>query len=574
MSVPLEIIVKSDIGTVVSDQQKIQQSLGQTAIAAQKASAAYEGYGVRSQKITDYTKLASGSLSQLGAAASKTSTEVSNVSSSLTSLGQSLITGGILAAIPLIVIGLQELGDKLFGLTAEQKAYNETLQNTVSDFAKANTQVAEMAQKVELAKQGFDSKDKVLKEFNNTIGRTIGFAKDLDEAESLLVSKGPAYIQMMTLKAAANYALAKSGEILAQSIITANNAGDNSASNALKLLSDKLAKQSQIYGKLAEDLNKAALLVAQKAGINVVDVEKPVKDAKEKIVRHVRDINDVLNDLKKNLAYLEFREINLKTDEAKGKIAALESALAEIVKKFGKGAKNPIVIDIITRINVIKFEQAQGRIGHDESIEKQVQKELEHGVNVKIPVRVHLEVAADEIDKQAEIIGNTVANALASIGDSLADTINGKGNFFGNLFGGLLSALGGGLRQLGIQTIAASKLIAAAKAALKAGSISGVGAGIALVALGALIQAAANNIKGVGFATGVRNFQPSGGVVTVGERGPENIFLPRGSTVQPNNELNAYSGGGGGELVARLELGYDSLAIMVQRGNAKLGINN
>ena len=574
MSVPLEIIVKSDIGTVVSDQQKIQQSLGQTAIAAQKASAAYEGYGVRSQKITDYTKLASGSLSQLGAAASKTSTEVSNVSSSLTSLGQSLITGGILAAIPLIVIGLQELGDKLFGLTAEQKAYNETLQNTVSDFAKANTQVAEMAQKVELAKNGFASKDQVVKEFNNTIGKTIGFAKDLNEAEALLIAKGPAYIQMMTLKSAATFALAKSGQLLAESImlqIENSSSSNTSTSNAaLKRLSGKIKEQSDIYRDLAAEFNKAAIKIATDAGLNVVDVEKPVKDAKEKIVRHVRDINDVLNDLKKNLAYLEFREVNLKTDEAKGKIAALESALAEIVKKFGKGAKNPIVIDLITRINVIKFEQAQGRIGHDESIEKQVQKELEHGVDVKIPVRVHLEVEEKQLTQDVAILQSTVANALGSIGESIGNSIIGNGNIFGNLFAGIFSALGAGLKQLGQYAIATSALVLSLKKSI--GTTLGIAGGIAMIALGTIIQAAASRIKVPAFATGVRSF--GGGSALVGERGPERIFLPAGSSVQPNNELNAYGGGGDKVFIPELIVRGPDLVIAFNRAQQQMSRNN
>ncbi|MGK3946608.1 hypothetical protein ABK046_50645, partial [Streptomyces caeruleatus] len=81
-------------------------------------------------------------------------------------------------------------------------------------------------QKVNLAKEGFASKDQVVKEFNNTIGKTIGFVKSVEEAEALLIAKGPAYIQMMTLKAAANYATAQSGELLARSIITSLKATD------------------------------------------------------------------------------------------------------------------------------------------------------------------------------------------------------------------------------------------------------------------------------------------------------------------------------------------------------------
>ena len=566
MSVPLEIIVKSDIGTVVSDQQKIQQSLGQTAIAAQKSDSSLAKVSTGLSSLGGKTQVAATALSSVGSAAGGAASEIS-------SLGSTLLTGGILAAIPLIVIGLQELGDKLFGITAEQKAYNETLQNSVSGFVKANTTVAEMGQQIELAKQGFASKDKVLKDYNNTIGKSIGFAKDINEAEALLIAKGPAYIQIQTLKAAAQFALAKSGELLAQSIITANNAGDNSATAGLKALSDKIAKQSQVYSKLAEDLNKAALFIAKQNEISVVDPTKdPLKVPAEKITRHVRDINDVLNDLKKNLAYLEFREINLKTDEAKGKIAALESALAEIVKKFGKGAKNPIVIDLIARINVIKFEQAQGRIGHDESIEKQVQKELEHPIDAKIEIRPHFELKdfKKEVDAIGAIINETIQGVVTAAAEGIANLAAGTGTL-GDFFSGIFKTLGSGLKTLGQYLVQTYGMIAILDKIKFSNPAVGVAIGFALQILGSLIQNKLSSTKG--FATGVRNFQSNGEVVRVGERGAENVFLPRGSTVQPNNELNAYGGGG---VTLQPSIAYDGtqFRIFLNRVDAQMSRNN
>ena len=42
-----------------------------------------------------------------------------------------------------------------------------------------------------------------------------------------------------------------------------------------------------------------------------------------------------------------------------------------------------------------------------------------------------------------------------------------------------------------------------------------------------------------GFAAGVQNF--GGGLAVVGERGPELVNLPRGSSVIPNNQINQTS---------------------------------
>lgn len=66
-------------------------------------------------------------------------------------------------------------------------------------------------------------------------------------------------------------------------------------------------------------------------------------------------------------------------------------------------------------------------------------------------------------------------------------------------------------------------------------------AGGALV--GALFTKALGAIKVPGFAAGTNN--APGGLALVGERGPELVGLPRGSTVTPNHKLNGLAGGGG-----------------------------
>ena len=66
-------------------------------------------------------------------------------------------------------------------------------------------------------------------------------------------------------------------------------------------------------------------------------------------------------------------------------------------------------------------------------------------------------------------------------------------------------------------------------------------AGGALV--GALFTKALGAIKVPGFAMGTNN--APGGLALVGEKGPELVGLPRGSTVTPNHKLNSLAGGGG-----------------------------
>jgi hypothetical protein len=74
------------------------------------------------------------------------------------------------------------------------------VQNAIADIERLKIDV-------DLAKEGFLTKESVVKQYNETIGKTAGKLKDLSEVEDFLVKGGDAYIKMTLYKAAANYAL-------------------------------------------------------------------------------------------------------------------------------------------------------------------------------------------------------------------------------------------------------------------------------------------------------------------------------------------------------------------------------
>lgn len=88
-----------------------------------------------------------------------------------------------------------------------KKATEESFSAGGSAFVEASENVSELRLNVELAKQGFIDKEAVVKQYNDTMGKTAGTVKTLDEVEQKLVEHGDAYIQMMLLKAAAHFAL-------------------------------------------------------------------------------------------------------------------------------------------------------------------------------------------------------------------------------------------------------------------------------------------------------------------------------------------------------------------------------
>lgn len=112
-----------------------------------------------------------------------------------------------------------EFTKSLFGGTSAMNAFaqrqqvlNASLKDSAGEFGSAITAIQELTINVDLAKQGLLSKDAVVKQYNESVGETTGQVKTLDEVEQKLTKNGPAYIQMMLAKAAANEALKKAAE--------------------------------------------------------------------------------------------------------------------------------------------------------------------------------------------------------------------------------------------------------------------------------------------------------------------------------------------------------------------------
>lgn len=167
----------------------------------------------------------------------------------------------------------------------------------------------------------------------------------------------------------------------------------------------------------------------------------------------------------------------------------------------------------------------------------------------------------------SSIINQTMQSAISSLADSLGNTLSGNGSF-GDIFSGLYKVFGAGLKQLGQYLVKTYALIKAIEEVKFKNAAVGIAVGFALQILGATIEARVKSQNA--FASGVRNFE--GGFATVGERGQENIFLPRGSTVQPNNEVMAFGRGG---ITLMPSIAYDGtkFRLFLNEVDAKIGRN-
>lgn len=103
-----------------------------------------------------------------------------------------------------------QAGKAVDKLAESQSRFNEALKS--SDFKKAVRDISELRNNIDLAKAGFLSKDKVLKSYNETLGKVMGSARNLNEVEQILTKNADNYIKVTLYKAAANLALDKAAE--------------------------------------------------------------------------------------------------------------------------------------------------------------------------------------------------------------------------------------------------------------------------------------------------------------------------------------------------------------------------
>jgi len=120
------------------------------------------------------------------------------------SLGVTVLTvygGKLVELISEFTKGKEKINELKISQDLLNKSFEDSsVKNVVQD-------VNELKINIGLAKQGFVDKEKVVNQYNETIGKTTGLVTTLDEAEQGVVKNGDAYIKMTLYKATAQLAL-------------------------------------------------------------------------------------------------------------------------------------------------------------------------------------------------------------------------------------------------------------------------------------------------------------------------------------------------------------------------------
>lgn len=111
--------------------------------------------------------------------------------------------GLIIVAIGALVANWEKLTDSVQDSSNALEKNKEILEATDKAISNAVQAVTELEVKVDLARKGIIKKEEAVKFYNDTIGKTTGEIKSLDEAEQFLVKNAEAFIKVQILKAQA-----------------------------------------------------------------------------------------------------------------------------------------------------------------------------------------------------------------------------------------------------------------------------------------------------------------------------------------------------------------------------------
>lgn len=420
----------------------------------------------------------------------------------LKALGSSLLgTGGILLGVSLLTTGLtllsqsgltlQDVINKLTGATNE---YNQALKTVNNEAFKAPSvveavnNVNTLTNEIKLAKEGFLSKDKVVEHYNETIGKTTGLVKSIEEAEKSLIASGDAYIKMTIYKAAANIA----AEAAAKNLLEAERTRVKKLQEFTSAFLD--ADITQTRSKEQYDQKQKDLAQRQK---NRQNEEIKVNEDSAKInisifKKFQNDAAKISKDFKFNFFGDNKEDKPLKPKEIKFsfKKEPIEKELSTFLSELQFKYNSPLL-----QLNLIPDDvgaKARAKIKAAEEAIKSALIELNNSAT--------------------QILKDGLVNTFAGIGQAIGGALANGGNVIEAVGASLLSSLGGILTEMGKMAIQIGVGLIAIKIALKSlNPAVAIGAGVALIALGSFFSSKSSSIGGrVGGGGGASSSSGSG----------------------------------------------------------------
>lgn len=504
----LEVKVRADISDLKS---KVTEAKAQVAGLGQSAT------------------VAAGPIAKMGEEVTKAAAKTTVMASATSTLKSNLLS--IINPTTLLVTGLTAIGVTVYNfITKETEAakatrlWNEALAVTAKEIAKITESLSKEAAKVDII---------VASLRNENLSR-----EQRNEAIKELQKISPAYFGNLDKEKATIDQITHSYDLYTKSLIASITA--KSREKQLTEVIDKIL--------ILEDKKNKAQKEQVAIGGKLVTVQNARMQTLEEEQSGVKNLTLLTNKENDELKQLYITRKKLADLSA----AATQGSQFSVVPKEVKIKPEKIKIDASKA--KVEIDELKQRIILPEKGVAPSRGESQDPYGVlsgrKTPGTTDsLAIMLEKRKKALLELSNIVTSVLSPALDSVFDNI-GKGA------NKVVQSLGNVIKQLSIAVFKALALQAIASL-LPGGATLNIG----------------NVLKSVlgGFATGTRSVGQAG-VYNVGERGPERIFLPQGASVQPNNELQAY-GGGGINLMPSIAYDGTMFRIFLNRVDAQISRN-
>lgn len=523
--------------------------------------------GAEIKELEQKLAVAKTKLAELGGAAEKSSGQLGGVGSKLASIGKSLITGGIATGVAVITGALIVMVKQFFAASESAEKLRKTNEEIGKSFLKAAEDAGEEIAKVSVLKTVLESENatrlqkatalKELKKIN------YDYFGQLDIEDGKIKGLSTAYdgyvqriVRSINAKASVDLltdAYKDQAKALAQ--INQNIKAGEERFTAANLTQFQIQDAIRRFGLTFGAKKGETVLIDFKESQLIADL----LNAEDRIKSITERIKETIQDAFNPKAP---RETKIKAD----KFIPFDNARLADELPFWSGLMKGPGLKLSPKLIVTPD------VTIPPPTPEQVQKVVD-GIAELLRIE-RIEQLAEEFGRQVQqIIGDTITGVAVGIGDVIGSALAGEKDVIPNLFGSLMRNVGSQIQDLGKFLIKSGIQIKIAKEAfqkLLANPIAAIAVGLGLVLLGGLIKAQAAK-QYQGFAAG--GTVGEGGVYNVGERGMEKVFLPQGARVQPNNEVQAYSGGMG-EFSGRLVAEGDQLLVYIDRKRAQWSRNN
>jgi hypothetical protein len=254
--------------------------------------------------------------------------------------------GAIIVGLGLLIANWDKVTDAVSGATAESKTYEEAQVEVTKSVTDFNKKLIDVENSFKAARAGTISKKDALQQYNDTLGKTIGYAGSLEQAEALMAANTAVVIESIKLRTQANVFYAKSAEAAAKAV-----AGEGVEPTFWQSVGDYISsggnqvgfimKQSETLGENYADLSiKSNKFAAEgdKLTTQAIENDKKLKKGLAKppdFTPTTKASNDALNEIKKAL---EEARLALLDEQAKEleQVKIKYDTLVAKARKFGK----------------------------------------------------------------------------------------------------------------------------------------------------------------------------------------------------------------------------------------------